>query len=171
MMPDRVIVVFPSFADPGPIDRFRARFDPLASLVPPHLTLVFPFETALSTDELREHIRVAVAGLTSFPIRLHGVTGSDGEYLFLNVKRGNDELIALHDRLYAGVLGPFLRRELTFTPHLTIGRVREPAAFERAVAEAAELNMVFETLVDAVSVYTIHADGKREIELTVPLVP
>jgi hypothetical protein len=65
---------------------------------------VFPFDSELPTGQLRDHVQSCVAGLAPFPVRLSQVTGSEGEYLFLNIKRGNDELIALHDRLYTGPL-------------------------------------------------------------------
>ena len=43
-------------------------------------------------------------GLHPFNIVLKGVTGSEEEYLFLNVKVGNDQIIELHDKLYSGLL-------------------------------------------------------------------
>lgn len=94
----RAIVVFPSLDDLQPILPFRRRWDPLAELVPPHLTLVFPFNDPIAPVELRAHVAEVVRDFEPFAVRLSGVTGSEGEYLFLNVKQGNDTLIALHDR-------------------------------------------------------------------------
>ena len=36
--------IFPQFADMDEIQWVRARYDPLCRLIPPHITLVFPFE-------------------------------------------------------------------------------------------------------------------------------
>src|SRR6185437_16315838 len=95
------IIIFPEFAPEqrALIDRLRAAYDPLASAIAPHITLVFPFEAPLSADGLLTHMRASVATMTPFEIELRGVTGQEDEYLFLNVKRGNDQIIALHDRL------------------------------------------------------------------------
>ena len=58
-------------------------------------------------------MRRATKGLTPFEVTLREVTGHIEEYLFLNVKRGADQLVALHDQLYSGVLSPpILRRSI-----------------------------------------------------------
>jgi MFS superfamily sulfate permease-like transporter len=103
-MPRRAIVIFPELLEASPIFELRRRFDPLAELVPPHLTLVFPFDSELTTGQMRDHVQGSVTGIAAFPVRLSQVTGSEGEYLFLNIKYGNDGIIALHDRLYTGLL-------------------------------------------------------------------
>ena len=83
----RLIVIVPSLAESAAetIATFRRRFDPLADLVPPHITLVFPFESSLSPDELRAHAQGAVRGVAPFPLRLAGITGSERAYLFLKL--------------------------------------------------------------------------------------
>lgn len=101
------------------IKAIRAKYDPLADLIPPHVTLVFPFESDVSTEVLSVHLQNSVVGLKPFRLVMTGVTGADGEYLFLNVKVGNDQIIQLHDRLYTGLLKEYLRRSLTYIPHLT----------------------------------------------------
>src|SRR5690349_16746674 len=98
----RVIVTFPPSGDVARLAILRERFDPLARLVPPHITLVHPFADDISDGELRAHVEDATRGLPAFPVRLSGITGAEGEYVFLNVKQGNDALIELRDRLYAG---------------------------------------------------------------------
>lgn len=137
--------------------------------MPPHLTLVFPFASDLTTAALEAHVAAAVEGIGPFPVELRGVTGEGDEYLFLNVKRGNDPLIALHDRLYTGPLAPFLSPRHTFVPHLTVGRLERPAAFAVALAQAARLGETFATVVREVAVYRIGADETRAVERVVPL--
>lgn len=168
-MTERVIVIFPRFANPEPLHRLRSRFDPLAREIDPHLTLVFPFRSEFSAPALQRHLTTAVKGMPPFPIALQDITGHEWEYLFLNVKRGNDQLIELHDRLYSGLLEPHRRRDQTFLPHLTVGRVRNPVAFHEALKVAASVDECFETRVTEVVTYTIDADGSRGIELTIPL--
>jgi 2'-5' RNA ligase len=128
---------------------------------------VFPFESTLSTEHLQTHIRKAVQGIGPFPVQLHGITGSDGEYLFLNVKRGNDQLIELHDRLYSGALAAYLSAELTFIPHLTVGRLGNTAAFLSALKEAQKVSAIFQTVIEEVAVYRV--DGDSHLEFVVRL--
>lgn len=165
----RAIVAFVPLLSPEPIATLRRRFDPLAERVRPHLTLVFPFESTLPAEPLRQHIAEAVRGLAPFPVRLASVTGHEGAYLFLNVKHGNDALIELHDRLYTGPLQPYLSREHTFTPHLTIGRLADADAFHAALAVVTAAEIHIDTLISTVSVYVIEPDGARPIETKVSL--
>lgn len=168
-MPQRFIAIFPSFPYFDPILQLRAQFDPLAALVAPHLTLVFPFIGDLTDVDLKKHIETAIEGVPSFPVRLQGITGYGDEYLFLNVKRGNDPLVDLHDRLYTGPLQPYLAREHTFVPHLTVGRLRDRSAFQAALDAASLLTGVFETEVREIAVCTIRDDGSSPADFLVPL--
>ncbi|HEU5015685.1 MAG TPA: 2'-5' RNA ligase family protein, partial [Roseiflexaceae bacterium] len=143
-MLDRAIVVFPTFDNGAIIDALRHRYDPLAAVIAPHITLAFPFRSDIAPAALHQHITEAVAGMPPFVVRLHAITGHAGEYLFLNVKRGNDELIAIHDRLYTGMLTPFLAPEFTFAPHLTVGRLADQHAFRSALRDAHAERAVFE---------------------------
>ena len=44
-MSERTIMIFPKFSNMEIIDRIRRNYDPLADLVRPHITLVFPFHS------------------------------------------------------------------------------------------------------------------------------
>jgi 2'-5' RNA ligase len=158
----RAIVVFPKFENVYHIKQLRNQFDPLALTIEPHITLVFPFESDLSTEQLRPHIQQAIQGIRSFPVQLHGITGSESEYLFLNVKHGNDEIIELHDRLYSGLLTEHLCAEHTYVPHLTIGRLNNKATFLTALETAQKMSAIFQTIIEEVSVYRV--DDKKPIE-------
>ena len=48
-MSERTIMIFPKFSNMEIIDRIRRNYDPLADLVRPHITLVFPFIQILPT--------------------------------------------------------------------------------------------------------------------------
>jgi 2'-5' RNA ligase len=77
--------------------------------------------------------------------------------------------VALHDRLYTGPLRRHLSLAHTFVPHLTIGRVADRRGFEDALAEAAAVPLVIETLVRTVAIYSIGADGSRRVQAEIPL--
>jgi 2'-5' RNA ligase len=113
---------------------------------------------------LTSHIRKAVASVQPFSVRLQGITGQEGEYLFLNVKHCNDRIIELHDRLYSGPLATFYRAEFTYVPHLTVGRLPNSDAFRAALEEAQRITAAFEAYVDEITVYRIQPDEGRLVE-------
>ena len=166
----RAIVIFPKFDNIDAIQAVRERFDPLAGYIAPHITLVFPFESTLLTEELRIHMARALKGVKRFSVQLRGITGDfrDG-YLFINVKRGNDSIIDLHDRLYQGALEPFLFRKVTYCPHITVGRLEQQTEFDQALEELAGFSEQFEAEIDRISVENIDSDERSTIELVFDL--
>ena len=166
----RAIVLFPKFQNKDAIQNIRERFDPLANYIAPHITIVFPFESALSTAELDAHMRRALAGVKRFDVRLQDITGDfrDG-YVFLNVKKGNDAIIALHDRLYRDDLEPFLFRKVTYCPHITIGKIEEQSAFDSALEGLGRFTEHFEAVIDRVYVENIDDQANSIIELVYDL--
>jgi 2'-5' RNA ligase len=46
-------------------------------------------------------------------------------------EEGRDDIAALHDRLYEGVLRPHLRDDTPFLPHITVGECRDLGECER----------------------------------------
>ena len=166
----RAIVLFPKFDNIDAIQAVRQQFDPLAKFIAPHITIVFPFESELSAKELREHLDCALKGVKKFNVRLNGITGDfrDG-YLFLNVKQGNDAIIDLHDRLYRGVLEPFLFRKVTYCPHMTVGRVEEKTEFDQALDTLGCNGERFETTVDTLYVENIDSPEQSIIEFSYEL--
>jgi 2'-5' RNA ligase len=171
-MEKRVVVAFPriqSVHEWAEILSVRDRLDPLARKIPAHITLVFPFESAMSDLELETHLRELVAQSPRFSVVFQGITAYENEYLFLNMRRGNDEVMQLHDVLYSGALATHRVRRHTFVPHVTVGRVRSEAVPE-ALEATAEVNSPIHANVEAVAVYAIQGDGSRPVlfELELP---
>ncbi|GMA61224.1 2'-5' RNA ligase family protein [Alicyclobacillus fastidiosus] len=165
------IHILPAFRNHQSIDALRAKYDPLFNLIPPHITLVFPFESAMTVDAITEHIRKSVGRMEPFRIVMAGISGADEEYLFLNVKVGNDLLIDLHNKLYTGVLRKHLNRWFTYYPHLTIGRINDKQVFQSALEDTAEFSETFETVVLEIVLERIDDTGRSIIERTIPLCP
>ena len=157
------IVIFPEFAPEqrAMINRLRDAYDPLAAAIAPHITLVFPFAATHSPDDLLAHMRASVATIPPFEIELRGVTGQDDEWLFLNVKRGNDQIITLHDRLYTGTLAPHFSPRYTYTPHLTVGHLARGERFAAALAAANSLSETLRATAREITAYRISASGAR----------
>ena len=122
-------VAYPLFAEADRlwIESIRERHDPQASRIAAHFTLVFPVELAAEslmeeTSNLpldRRSIPFVLRRAEAIPDRIGG-----GGYVFLVPKEGLEEIAALHDRLYEGVLRPYLRDDLPFLPHITVGGCR-----------------------------------------------
>jgi len=51
-------MIFPEFENMEIIDNIRKQYDPLADLVRPHITLVFPFESPLSNMQLENCLQL-----------------------------------------------------------------------------------------------------------------
>jgi 2'-5' RNA ligase len=166
----RAVVLFPKFNNIDMINDIREKYDPLSNYIAPHISIIFPFESDITTHELKEHFNKSLKGFKKFNITLNSITGDyrDG-YIFLNVKKGNDCIIELHDRLYNGLLEKFLYRKLTYCPHITVGRILEQKKFDTVIDELSSCNANFETEIDKVFVENIDMDEKSIIEFTYDL--
>ncbi|MFD3450214.1 2'-5' RNA ligase family protein [Microbacteriaceae bacterium 4G12] len=118
----RSVLIFIKSDNLQDIEKIRQKHDPLYNLVPPHITLVFPFESEISNEQLKQHIIENIKGIDAFNIHADNVVTNHGEYLFLQIKEGKEKIITLHDRLYQGRLQPFLREDIPYVPHITVGR-------------------------------------------------
>lgn len=116
------------------LQRWRASFgDPLASVVPAHITLV----TTTPTDDweaTREHVRAVARRQRPFTITIAG-TGTFrpvSPVVFINVEEGFGECIELHRQLQQGPL----ERNLPFAyhPHVTIAHDVAPESLDEAEA-------------------------------------
>ena len=108
-------------------------------------------------------------GCIPFSLVLQGVTGATDNYLFLNVKVGNDEIIALRDKLYSGLLKRYVNRTITYIPHLTVGKCTDEELFHAAVDETAGCTRKYETVVQEIVSELIEPSGQSSIEIRMPL--
>lgn len=159
-MHKRCIMIFPKFHNMKIIDNIREKYDPLAKHVRPHITLVFPFISDITTEDLRSHICKCLSGSNTFPIMLKGVisTTYTGNYLFLNIVHGKEEIIELHKKLYCGILEEFMPEWLrtgNYFPHMTIGNIEGNELFKSAIEETKDFCESFETTVHGISVEII----------------
>lgn len=130
------VVAFPRTGALAAIEAIRARHDPLADVIAAHVTLVFPFDTAISIDTLQSHVELVASRTPAFQAGVRASARIDREYLFLDISNGADAFIELHDRLYHGLLRAHRSRTHLYQPHITIGRSTNAARLGNAVAEA-----------------------------------
>lgn len=164
-MSERTIMIFPTFRNMEIIDRIRRNYDPLADLVRPHITLVFPFHSDITDAELGSHIENAISGIPPFPLQLAGIFKQEhtfGNYLFLDVKNGKKQLIELHDRLYSGALSSF-SSEIPYSPHMTLGNLENRHSLHAAYAALRSISESFYTVADTISVEKIGEQGESII--------
>jgi 2'-5' RNA ligase len=167
-------MIFPKFNNMDIIDKIREKYDPLASHVRPHITFVFPFSSEIESSELKNHLNNALSSVKSFRIVLKDITPlkSFGNYLFLNIENGKDEIIEIHERLYTDILESYFPKWLKsggYYPHMTVGKIESEEEYKSAIEDTKEINDVFDTIVSKVSVEIIDENEDSVIEMEIEL--
>jgi 2'-5' RNA ligase len=169
-LPRYAVAWFPAFEGLERIEAFRRRHDPMASLSPAHVSLVFPFPTALKRLQVETHVRRVVSLWPPLPVSFRGVRLHANEFVFLMAARGATSVVALHDKLYTRSIRPHLRRDLAYEPHITIARNPSFAVLEGALEAAREAfgDEMADTLRE-VSLLAVASDGRIERLTDFPL--
>ncbi len=177
-LPRRGVVWFPPFPIDSNIEKFRAKHDPLAAQIPAHLHLVFPFPCNLSAVQLASHTRRIVSKWPPLPVTFRDVEPLLDEFVLLMVRDREEAVTALHDELYSGVLKNFLRKEMSYTPHITLARVMQRDGIRESfppLLDAAETAFgrgrahEWRLFVRELNILTWHPDGRISVDATVPL--
>ena len=162
-LPRHAIAWFPPPALLAAVEAFRAVHDPLAGVVPAHVTLVFPFASSLTALQLLSHMRRQGRGWPALPVTLAGCDAFGLEWVHLRVMRGHASLCELHDRLHRGALAPFRHRVLAYEPHLTIGRAADDARCASMLAEARQrLHTPINATVERLTLVRVHSPTSVE---------
>jgi len=162
----RCIMIIPEFSNTHIIDGIRKKYDPLAELVKPHITLVFPFTSGLTTQQITEHLQRCLCDIQPFEIELRGISkesGRFGHFIFLNVTVGVYEISKLNERLYDGLLKEYCGKKV-YVPHMTIGRLANETDQTEAYDTLREANDTFHTTVNKVTVEIIGENQESIIE-------
>lgn len=164
------LVYFPNIQDEK-YHRFRNRYDPYASLLQEHLTLVFPVPAEVGAQEFISHIHQVLGSWYPFDITISGFYKTFDHWLMLSLKEGNDYVISLHDELYTGILSQYRREDLPFTPHVGLGffgkkeyDIHNPTSmipidedkYSLALAEINEEELTYKETVDELSVLELN---------------
>jgi len=157
-------MIFPEFENIDVINDIRKKYDPLADLVLPHITLVFPFDSELTNEELNLHLKECLSDIQPFKMELEGFSkqiNNYGNYLLLNVVQGIDEIKNIHDRLYKGRLKQF-DAGYDYVPHMTVGNLSSIDLLNKAFDDLNKCNDIFSTVVKKISVEMI-GDNEESI--------
>ncbi len=141
------------------INELRHKYDPQVDLIAPHVTLVFPVPTSIGEANLVAHIGNVLGNWRQFPIHLQGLEQSGDNCLFLRLQAGNTEVIRLHDELYTGMLAPYLRQDIPYVPHVTLGSFADTAELcSQALSEAERSLLDYRCAVDRLHLVRINDD-------------
>jgi hypothetical protein len=146
------------------MEQFRHAHDlPYRDVVVAHFTMVFGCKTIELPDYTRH---IAAVATQSKSIRFsckYAMLGTDdlddSAYVFLVPDEGYSSISLLHDRLYTGLLQPFLRLEVPFIPHITIGTLKDRAAAKALCDELNRSGVHIEGSLRALTIGSLE-DGK-----------
>ena len=93
----RDILIIPKFKNVNLIQKIRLKYDTLAKLVPPHITLVFPFADNISDNELVSLVKSKVQNLVPFYVNFKGIliyydTYTQSNYIYLKCIEGSENI-------------------------------------------------------------------------------
>jgi 2'-5' RNA ligase len=170
------LVHFPN-TDTTHINFIRSKYDPTAHLIAPHITVLFPVPDEMGENALIKHIEGVLKPWKPFPIRINGFYKSWDNWLFLTLKDGNAEVIRLHTQIYTGILQPYLRNDIDFVPHISLGlfvkegdsyNLKMPQEldfderkFNAALQEARDLGLDYMCVFDKLHLVTLTNDYSR----------
>jgi 2'-5' RNA ligase len=151
------------------LDDFRNKYDPKASLVKAHATLIFPFEYS-DMQILDDHLIDISNNIKIFDFSITSYSISFDNLIFLDFKLGLESIKKLHKNLYTKNLAKFLRNDLTFKPHITIGDITHSGKYysrSEITSDLENLNINLSGYIDSFSLIKIvDLDAPREIVKT-----
>ncbi|MDI9217201.1 2'-5' RNA ligase family protein [Clostridium tertium] len=150
-------MIFPEFENIYVINGIRKKYDPLSDLVLPHITLVFPFDSELTNEELNLYLKECLSDIQSFKIGLERFSKQKdkfGNYLFLNIVQGMDVIKNIHDMLYKYKLKQF-DAGYEYVPDMTVGKLSSIELLDKAFYNVSKSNAKFSTVVKKISVEMI----------------
>lgn len=165
----RCIHIFPRFEATSIIENIRKKYDSLHGCIEPHITLVFPFESTLTKEELLHEVKHIIGKNQCFQLSTEKITAiiNFGNFLFLNIGDGTEQLKELHYKLYSGLLNKYHPEWLktnTFKPHITIGRFKEEKKLLAAYESLKTFDHKFTTKIDRVYIEIIGDSEESIIE-------
>jgi 2'-5' RNA ligase len=148
--------------DASRINQLRKEYDPQVRLIEPHITIMFPVPESVGKEPLVSHIEGVLRGWQPFSIRLKGLLQSGDNHLFLLLAEGSPDIVRLHAELYTDVLAPYLREDIPFVPHVTLGAFGENAAqCARVLSEAEVLKLDYLSKVDRLDLLEVDDDRSQ----------
>lgn len=132
------------------LDRWRRIYHPDgARRLPPHITLIPPFNCDIPFPTLEEHLTQVCSAQRPFGLELMGIYPARRVgMVFLRTAFGTDKVLDLHRAVCAG---PLARFAFELRPHVTLARTNDEEDLERAYADLNERRLHFVTMISEVA--------------------
>ena len=141
----RDILIFPKFDNMDVINNIRKKYDRLANLVAPHITLAFPFKDEISNEELINQLSSLLENYSPFEVTFKGVSLTNDNYILLNCIKGYKKILKLHNEIYEKLIPTHFKKSIPYIPHITLGQADNLNDFKN-------FNEEFATLIDEISI-------------------
>lgn len=161
----RDILIIPNFEDIEEIQEIRKKYDELYKIIPPHITLAFPFKDEISNEDLKIKLKELLKDVKPFKVRCKEISLEEDKkvetfYIFLNISEGKEIIKDINKKIYTEILNkPIIKN---YKPHITLGNTNNPN-------EIIELDKEFETVVDTIIVERIGENEESIIEFEIEL--
>ena len=161
----RDILIIPDFEEIEEIQEIRKKYDELYKIIPPHITLAFPFKDEISNDDLKIKLKELLKDVKPFKIRCKGITLEEDKkvetfYIFLNVLEGKERIKDINKMIYTKIFKKTVIEN--YIPHITLGNINNPN-------ENIEFDKEFETIVNKIIVEQIGKNEESIIEFEIDL--
>ncbi len=114
--------MYPDLSSFEPIQSHRKACDPLADKIPPHITLVFPFEDQATNETIIDLCTRVARRFEAIEVTFSTPKTIEDVQVWIDVKEGKEKIERIHKELYSTFLQPHLRQGSTYIPHVTIGK-------------------------------------------------
>jgi len=141
------------------IARIRGIYDTSSNKIKPHVTIAFPFSN-INQKKLNNHIINSLKGIKRFKLILKGIRKSPKEnYLYLLVRKGKSEILKIHKRLYSEIFIRWLRKDIPYIPHVTLGVFKTREEIDKAVKEIKQEKLNFSFRINSIQLITLNRDS------------
>ncbi len=155
----RSVLIFPKITQSKTIQQIRNQYDPLASHIRPHISLVFPFDSNRSNQDILKAVEASAKTFFPFIATFNKLGHDDNGYVWLAASTGRQKLIEVHDALYEdNCFSSFLRQDIPYNPHITLGKVKKEDT-QMVMEEIEKQNIFFSVLIETLSIENILPNG------------
>lgn len=156
----RAVYIFPDFNNTGKIENIRRIYDSDYKNIRPHIVILPIFKSNLTKNEMHKLLLDAIQGINPFLITARSISYASDNCLYLQIKKGNDELILIRD-----LVGFFMPNEIDisselYIPGICIGRFTNSEDTLFAAKSLREFNFTFEVRISSISSYIVEDHGK-----------
>ena len=136
------------------IDSIRAQYPSIAyEPIDPHFTFIFPIHDNLKYEAFSRHVEQVTQQIAAIPFTIRCAipmpdTLSKNTHIFLVPDEGLSMMVKLHSALYTSLLANYLRLDIPYIPHITIGYSEEASVCKEVATAINRQSISISGLVD-----------------------